>query len=630
MKQIRNIIWIIVASFVIASCDFMDVVPENIATYDDAFKNEYEAENSLFGLYSYMPAMNGYRDNVEHVTDELGFPTGWGLQWFAAKKMWTMNHGISTVGFNYWSTGQYGDGGKQFNLYEGIRYCYMFLQKIDGVAGVSATNSKQWKAEATFLIAYYHFMLFRVYGPIICVDRAIPFDASTDEVMQKRSSIDESVDFIANLLKSVVNDLPATYPNQFYGKPTSIAAKALLARLYLYAASPFFNGNQEPLFKDYAGPDGVKLFPQSFDNEKWKRAMDATKEAIDAAHAAGIQLYEYAGNKPDAWLTWTDEDKLEATNRFKIVDAWNKELIWGHSGKKDSDFGNPANDAWQFQGPRYDRTTNRMLNSVCPTMDIAERFYTKNGLPIDKDPAYDYDNRFTVMAGDSTAYLHRDREPRFYSTIAFDRGTYEVRGTTINIQMRNNGTDIHGKIPNFNDCSSTGFLLKKLTHPSSSYDKNQTQLTNYPYPIVRLAELYLSYAEAYFEYNGSLAGDALTYFDNVRKRAGIPDLTTSWAAAGGVPTGNDLREVIKRERLNEMAYESLVYFDVRRWCDAEKYNNHNMRGWNTDGATQDDFYTVISGNDNLNRVFDKKFYLLPIPSNEVEINYNISQNPGWQ
>ncbi len=312
----------------------------------------------------------------------------------------------------------------------------------------------------------------------------------------------------------------------------------------------------------------------------------------------------------------------------KIVDPWNNELIWGYSGVKDAD---GIGEIWQIHAPRLERNIEYAWNAVAPTLDLVERFYTKNGLPIDKDPVYDYQNRLKVKDGDSTAYLHRDRESRFYATIGYDRGNYEILGKTITLKMRNNGTDTPGYVSSVNSNSSSGYLIKKLMHPDTYYSTNyQMQPRNYPYPIIRLAELYLNYAETYFEYNGQLSGDALDYFNKVHKRAGIPDLVTSWSVAGGVPSGDALREVIKLERFNELALESLLYFDIRRWKDAEKHLNHNLRGLNIYGDTPEEFYQVREGLDNITRVFEKQFYLTPIPAKEVETNYNIRKNPGWK
>ena len=151
-------------------------------------------------------------------------------------------------------------------------------------------------------------------------------------------------------------------------------------------------------------------------------------------------------------------------------------------------------------------------------------YYTKNGLPLEDDPLTKDADLYRVAPGDSTALLHRNREPRFYACIGFDRGTFEIDGTTITLKLR--GGELHGSTLKETDeyQSCTGYVCQKWISRTSYYDKslNTYTYTRYAYPYLRLAELYLSYAEADFEYNGSLSGKSLEYINRVRRRCGLP------------------------------------------------------------------------------------------------------------
>ena len=622
----KKIIFYILLSLTIISCDFLDVVPENLVEYDDAYKGKVEAEKALFGLYNYIPMYGAWRMNVEGVTDEFSVPPGWGAVWFPHKNMWENNISASSLGFNYWTnTDSEGiNSFKQYNMYEGIRYCHMFKNRVDLVPDLSEKEKQAWKAEADFLIGFYHYYIFITHGPCPLVDKEQSFTGGGEDFFQFRGTVDESTDFILKYWDAAIQHLPESVERRYYGKPTKIVVKALKAKLLTYMASPFWNGNPMSEFNSLADSRGVKLFP-SADASKWPRALQALNDAINSAHAAGVKLYRYTGAKPEAWETWSEQDKKEATNRFKIVDKWNSELIWGYSEESPQ-----FNNTWAGQGLRTSIGPTRPLNSVQATINSVERFFTKNGLPIDLDPEYKYESRFTVMDGDSTAYLNRDRDPRFYSSLGFDRGKYEFNSKTIKVEHRKD--EFHGLLPGVNDCGPTGYVFKKFVHPDSYVDAITINSVRYSYPIIRLADLYLLYAEAYNEINGALSGEGLKYLNDVRDRAGVPDLITAWQnVPGGLPSSKEgLREVIMAERYNEFAYEYNWYFDIRRWCVAEKYLDKPTSGWNVQGETLEDFNKTQTSYENLARSFSSKFYLLPIPQTELNVNFNLIQNPGYK
>ncbi|TKG93882.1 RagB/SusD family nutrient uptake outer membrane protein [Puteibacter caeruleilacunae] len=622
----KKIFAILLIGLTFAGCDYLDVVPENLVSYEDAYKGRVEAEKALFGLYNYVPMFDAWRMNVEGVTDEFAVPPGWGAVWFPHKNMWENNISASSLGFNYWTnTDREGiNSFKQYNMYEGVRYCHMFKSRIDNVPDLTEDEKTLWKAEADFLIGFYHYYIMMTHGPCVLVDEELSFNSTGDDFFPYRGSVDECTEFILKYWDAAIANLPESVDRRYYGKPTKTVVKALKAKFLTYMASPFWNGNPMSEFNSLADSEGKKLFPAA-DASKWQRALTALEDAINSAHSAGISLYHYTGSKPQAWESWTAQDQKEVTNRYKIVDKWNDEVIWGYSNVTGT-----FNWSWQAQGLRTSVGPTRPLNSVQATIESVERFFTKNGLPIDVDPEYDYANRYTVQAGDSTAYLNRDRDPRFYCAVGFDRGKYEFNGKTFVVKHRKG--EFNGLLSGVNDCGPTGYVMKKFAHPDSYVDATTINVVQYSYPIIRLADLYLLYAEVSNEIAGSLSGKGLQYLNDVRDRAGVPDLATAWSKVpGGLPSSKeDMREIILKERYNEFAYEYSWYFDVRRWCKAEEVMNKAIHGWNVQGETMEDYNQVQSSYENLNRAFSSKFYLLPIPQTELNVSKNLVQNPGYK
>ncbi len=602
MKRLKYIVLFL--SLFTFSCDYLEIVPDNTPTLEDAFARPGEAQNFLFSLYSFMPRENHMFASIGlWGTDEMATP--WDRSHYYAKRMMKGELNANNPFFDYWTTE--GD----IDLYDGIRQAYVFIENIDNVADLEPKLNVQWKAEAKFLIAYYHFILLRQYGPIVIMEKSVPLDAPDEEFFPVRRPYDECVDFIAKLLDEAAIDLPSQIVDQTeYGKPSAMVAKAIKARLLLYAASPLFNGNSE-FYSDFKNKDGESLMNTTYDVEKWKRAVDAIKEAIDMAEGNGRELYEYPESMAGEF------EQSVANYRYSMVDAWNKELIWGYS-KSEGYYG------WQrHSAPANGNGTT--YNGQAPTMRMVEAFLTKDGLPIDVDPDFDYAGRYTVDG--VTVKLHQEREPRFYATIGYDRGDYEINGEVTSLRMRYK--EAHGWADNRNDYSPTGYLVKKGVHPNTTMTASKDNMILYPWPIIRLAELYLNYAEALNEYNGSSSHtDVMTYLDRIRNRSGVPGVMQAWQKVGKSSfTKEEMRKIIRTERTIELCYEGHRCWDIRRWKMGEEMFNTPVKGWKINGSSATEFYQVV---DTEERVFlSPGYYLFPIKIKELEINTNLVQNPGW-
>lgn len=603
MKKNINIIFLFLLSFMISSCDYLDIVPDDTPVMEDAFKRPNEAQNFLYALYSFMPLENDMFYSIGlWGTDEMATP--WDRAHYYAKRMMKGELNANDPFFDYWTTSG------SIDLYDGIRQCYVFLENIDQVPDMTDELKTRWKGEAQFLCAYYHFILLRQYGPVVLVKEAIPLNAEDDLFFPKRMKYDECVDFISDLFDEAALKLPdnVTNPSE-YGRASALIAKSLKSRLRLYAASPLFNGNQE-YYAGFVGVDGELLMSQAEDLNKWQKAADDSHEAIIAAEGAGNQLYEYAGDNLD------DFSQSQSNYRYMMVDAWNDELIWGYS--------NPEG-YYGWQRHSAPRIAGKTYNGQAPTLGLVETYLTKNGLPIEVDPEFDYQNRYE-LDGD-VVKLHENREPRFYASIGWDRGDYEINADTTVLKMRFNET--HGYSNNSNDYSPTGYLVKKGVHPQTTITSSEDRLVKYPWPIIRMAELYLNYAEALNEAQGEVAHTTVIEFlDKIRTRAGIPGVIEAWQKVGKSSfTKAEMREIIRAERNIELAFEGHRCWDIRRWKLGEEFFNTPVKGWNIKGASAQEFYQVTNVE---TRVFKTPgYYLLPLRISELEINQKLVQNPGW-
>jgi len=588
----------------LAGCaDFLDIVPDERPTEEDAFQDRFAAEDFLYSCYAPIPNLRNSVSSIDFMTsDEV--VTAFEHETFAHFPRG--NYTASSPVISYWN-----------DLYRGIRQSWILINNVDLTPGLSEELKREYKAEARFLIGYYHFLLARMYGPIIIQRDVADVDIPYSEY-PGRSTFDETVDFIVDILDEAATDLPERRTATDYGRATSTIAKALKARLLLYAASPLFNGGgpeMSSFYQNFTDDQGQQLISTSYDREKWARAVDAAKEAIDLAESVGHVLYTNS-----AVSSALPADPVEKDLRFTFVDKNSNEIIWAETRPE---------GVYMFQNKSTPYLGGSSWNGVAPTLAMLELFYTENGLPIDVDPDFDYQNRYDIANGPlgTTLALNLNREPRFNAWIAYHNSYYEIeRNGQDQIVAQFRKDDGQGIQNRSNNYSPTGYLNKKGVHPQ--LNQNTLQVSEqYPWPKIRLAELYLNYAEALIEYGEDFA-TAKEYIDRVRERAGIPSIDEAWAVVGGADDQETLRRIVRQERSVEFYLENHRFWDLRRWMIAEEHLDSQPYGMNIHGVTDNEFFRVTEV------VFPRRFnspahYLMPIPIQEINTNPSLVQNPGY-
>lgn len=631
MKTLQSIIYIILFISV-SACNYLDIVPDNVATIDNAFRMRSTAERFLFTCYSYMPS-----HSARFTTGNPAMTAGDEV-WFMSNALeqfdmpgWEIalgNQNVVNPFFNYWDGGRGGH-----SLFTGIRDCNIFMEKIGDVRDLDDYERRKWVAEAKVLKAYYHFWLLRMYGPIPLIRENLPISAGVTEVAVNREPIDQCIDYIVSLLDESAQDLPdiIQLENEELGRITKPIALSLKAKVLVTAASPLFNGNPE--YSSFISRDGTRLFNSEYDVNKWQRAADACREAIELCHQVGISLYHYV---PTIYQL-SDTTVTELSIRNSISQRWNSEIIWANTSSRMVDMQRES-QALFFP----DQSHNSAIHSrYAPTLKMAELYYTDKGVPIAEDKTWDYDGRYDIKTasaddklyikeGYQTVALHFGREPRFYAGLGFDGGRWYGQGRyedvgNFYVEAKSGQLGLGTSLRR----SATGYFCKKLVNYQSTASPNGFTIEPYPWPILRLSDLYLLYAETLNELNGP--GQAVMgWVDQIRARAGLPAIETAWTMYSSRPdkyqTKEGFREIIQQERMIELAFEGQRYWDLKRWKKAPQVLNGPVQGWNNAGETADDYYRVVTF---YNQSFRPRDYFWPIREMSILVNKNLVQNPGW-
>lgn len=643
MKAIYKIITISLAIFSLgfSSCNYLDLVPDNVATVESAFSNRASAERYLFTCYSYRPQVGDlWNDPAISGGDETWQYYALNLGTFTSSLLQRGEQKVTDPILNFWNGTQ---GAK--NLFVGIRDCNIFLESIHMAVDLDQYERARWIAEVKFLKAYFHYYLLKCYGPIPICDVNISVSAPPEQVLTYRDKVDDVVTYIDNLIMEALPDLP-DYREMVVsleaGRADKQIALAIRAEMLVTAASPLFNGNKE--MAGMTDKRGTVLFNQTYDPNKWKVAADACKEAIDLCHVAGKKLYK---NLEPITLTQHPILQEETMLRQIVCERWNTELIWGSTN-----FG--FLDMSLFSTPRVERINSDIINKInaqwAPTIKTVEYFYTSNGIPMSEDKQWGkegwYDKRYQlrpepssgdekyrIKEGQRTCYMHYNREPRFYSSIGFDQGIYYGNGKTdfVNCNYTNFLNLGWSGFQGGSQYSITGYAPKKMNSYKNGITANNIAMPEfYPFPIIRLADLYLLYAEALNEFEGP-SPEVYDYIDRVRERAGLEGVVESWSKYStdpAKPTSKEgLRSIIKDERSIELAFESKHYWDIRRWKMIDTYNVQ-PQGWNIKGETPEDFYKLVPVAQVPVKVTVKD-YFMPIRESNIIGNKNLIQNYGW-
>ncbi|PST83795.1 RagB/SusD family nutrient uptake outer membrane protein [Pedobacter yulinensis] len=572
--------------------DYLKKAPDEDLNIDKVFSERRYAEAFLSSAYSNLPTMANAADDATRnpftgASDEMEIT-------FLGAYSHLLNSGSWSADYYWPDIWGY--------MYEGVRKTNLFIDNIDKVP-MDEKEKMNWKGEAIFLRAYYHFIMARIHGPIPIADHTYTLEEDFTKI--KRAPIDQVIAFITTECDRAAPMLDYQVTADKLGRATRVACLALKAQALLYMASPLWNGN--PDYTGLKNKDGEALFPQ-FNGERWRNAANAAKAAIDQSEANGYGLFRAPDNDP--------------VNNYQqlFLARNNKEVLFARNLAVNSHFERCANPVG-YGG----------FSIFCPTQELVDAYemangqqpitgYNPDGSPV-VNPASGYQETGFAASASSKNYhpagirnMYVNREPRFYASINYNGAIWKGRG----IQFWFTGLD--GRQRTGSDYCVSGYLQKKYVNPTSNIPGNIFSLNTFIY--FRLGELYLNYAEALNEADGPVA-DVYKYMNAIRDRSGLP----------GLPAGltkDAMRERIRHERQIELAFEAHRYFDTHRWKIAAQVDNREIHGMNIGAGTSltdENYYkrVVIE-----KRVFlAPKHYLWPIQQAEINKNQNLVQNVGW-
>lgn len=626
---------------VMASCDYLDVVPAEQPTIYDTMKNKDDAVNFINSCY--MAVENSapfHYGTFEWSTDESVNPPLW-------------NEPNQKTAWNLWSAND--AAGYWDAYYNYIGHCHMFqnILAVSDPRGSTDADKKRWNAEADFLKGYYHSRLLAMYGPVPIVDQRLPQSTAPNE-FPGRSHYDYVVEYIVDKLDAATPSLPATGSATDWGRATSAAAKAIKGRVLLYAASDLWNGKfpyADWKNTNYETPGyGYELVSRTYDVQKWHRALEANLEALQYAENEGKRKLNNLDTPPATMLSvplpyipGVDNSTPEGEEFAKRVllmrtilnsneSQSNKENIWGifqEDGRNNMHW-----SLWPKQLLKYGNQYAEGWCAVSPTLYSIEHFYTKAGKLPELDSDFSSKNEWLTSANindrSEVIKLNVNREPRFYACFSFDGDDHSPLmrdGEPLRINLRS--TDYQGFNNKYNrDYMVTGYLCKKYTSPDIriSTENGSHNGKNFARPLFRLAELYLNVAECYAALDDT--PNALKYLNPIRERAGIPELTENMISESGMK----IMDWVRNERFIELWGEGHRYYDVRRWMTAPQLLKAGAReGLNLEAAGENPSFEEFNKRVKINQQFqwNNRMYLWPIKSSEIYNDPQLIQAPGY-
>lgn len=668
--------YLILAALAISltACDsYFDINTKDQATLADIMSRSTAVRQYLAHLYAYIPNEENLRANEGGTSlrsdEALHGKSQWETNWYKVRRGEYSSASSTDVGSgNIW---------KKF--YEGINECGIFIDNLHYDKEDSPTLVSAMEGEARFLRAYYYFSLFRHYGPVIIwMDKdgnPVSSDQNISGKDMDRNTVEENVNFMVKeldraieLLPADVSEVIADYSNM--GRATKGAAMALKTRILLFAASPLYNGqNGTGLYDGFVNSRGEKLFPD-YDIKKWDKVYDAAK--------AIINLNKYSLTSKGNPM----KNIQDAADSYQNVwfENWgtNTEIIWGWWYRQwAEDFLGSIGGEIAFSAPSGGKLCRNGYSLITPSLKLIDAYpmaetgrypvvsYDETAGLIDLsrpvvDPLSGYkedewvDNyQQLVDVAPSWAKpikVHSStvgRDARFYSCFlpnGFWWPCQRPMDSDTPIQFTcwddPNCTSPYSATEG---CNRVGYVWRRLYKAGNNLKENTDYNSiRYVYPAFRLAEVYLTLAEACNEMQSRNATEAITYIDKVRARAGLPGLAEAYpdidftgnggTICGVTRTGQEwLRWVIRQEKMCEFAFEgSQRHYDAIRTMIAEK--EYNMENWtlHVTADNYEDSYTRVSDDYIGGRsVFKKRDYLFPIGSAQLAEMTNFTQNPGW-
>lgn len=607
-----------IVCFTLTSCtDYLDRDSDSVLSEEDAFKNFNNFQGFIEVMYNVIPdiAKHNWVSSFNWGEDEV-ITTGNGE--------YLMGYAID--GGNYRSYINKGDcfldrnwsvDGDRFkkSLWGGgwyaIRQANLGLEALEKGMLKDATQEEQnfIKGQLYFFRAWFYFQLTSYWGGLPYLESVIAPDAQFN---LPRETYQENAEKMAADFQRAADLLPIDWDNTATGsrtkgnnalRPNKIWALSYLGKALLYAGSPLME-------------NGANNNNRSYNSEYCKRAADVLGQVLNMVESNQTQ---YALVDFDNYSTL----------------FYTKEQNWLMPGGTEAIMRSPTYGADSY----WRQMNSYQLQAICegdgiifcPAANYVNYFGMQNGLPLD-DPNSHF----------SRSQPWKDRDPRFYNNFIYD-GVKMIKSPSsfkeyeyANLYEGGNCCDDPRKT------SRTGYFNYKfipLGANKDDADYGYGKATHFHLSWLRLAEVYLLYAEAVAQGYGSANSNSATFpksavyaVNVIRERAGVDPVADSYT--------NDLEKFmseVRRERAVELAFEGHRFHDLRRWklLTEYPYNIKTMQKFDRaeafDPEADPKERKVVNFREEIvtQRKLSSKHYWLPFKTEDVTIYPEFYQNPGW-
>ena len=497
-----------------------------------------------------------------------------------------------------------------------IRKANVGLQHMDLLEGTQ-DEKNLIKGQCLFFRAFYHLELIQYYGGLPYVDNVLdvnePFSLPRLSYIETARRIAEDFRAAAELLPMDWKNTNTLVSGSNGVRATQIHALAYLGKNLLYAASPMMNESS--------------IGVNTYDTDLCRQAAAAFAEVIRLSEDASGDCPYYL----ESWDNWSGIFKRYTAGRNERpggAEVIQNQMIYEPDFYIYTNFRAQAPVIWGFGNDKTE----------VPTHNYVKYYAMANGLPVeDPDSGYDPNDPW------------KGREPRFYHDIVYE-GTKMVENATTDdakkyqyAHLHNNGFNRQGSVASGGvNGSVTGYMYWKFMPSKVNFWENGPFNAQAWQPRLRMADVYLMYAEAVFYGYGSATGKdpnsaytAQQAIEKIRSRAQLSPLPDKYYANGNTPLFN-FKETLIRERAVELAFEGHRWFDLRRWNIAGELKYREKYGINFDvneslisaeypTGKPYNFKEVLL----TTRVFEKKHNWVPLPTKFTQLYEEFYQNPGW-
>lgn len=629
-----------VMTFSIASCeDYLEKDPDSTVSAEDAFMNFNHFQGFIEEIYNCIPnKMECYwTTSFNWGDDEVMNPNAsWhvGPQ-FDNGNFWAWQSG-NTSQDGAWLDGQVGEGPSYYNnrLWSKAWFCIrkanLGLKNLPLMVDATEEERNLIAGQLYFFRAWWHFELSCYLGGLPYVDKVL----ESNDVKLPRLSFQECADKAAADFRKAADLLPIDWDKTTAGKNTygknqlrinKIMALGYLGKAYLWAASP--------LMKNGAQLGGAKTY--DYDTEYAKKSAEAFGELLSLVEDGKTQYalaeFDYSDiynhTKSPSAKTCYSEIFYTMGQNFKMPGTC-EAIFRGPTGNGHASSWNAAK-TW---GPKAVVEHDNIIHQ--PTANYVNLYGMSNGYRLDDSKGY-FDK----------THPFQDRDPRFYHDIVFDGFKYVNAKITNEDKKKYQYSELFtgGNVRVVDNASRTGYFTQKLVpHTCNEFDDGYEYAAGLQVylPYMRLADIYLMYAEACAAIDGAkgkssnfnkTAEDAINTLRDRVKMSHVPSEYTA--------NKNTFMDEVRRERAVELAFEGFRFCDLQRWLllteepytvktsqefdrvyDQTWYESHDPRNAEVKNWREE---TIIK------REFGTKHYWLPLKVEDTYLYEGFKQNPGW-